>query len=246
MRHFILCILAAGCSSPTMTTNDAATEGGGDNDAGMEASMEGEAGGNMCSAVVQQFLDPKDAVSQADVTILSDMAGVKTLYIDASAGGLQPTEPRVYVDLATAMRVDITDPQAPMSTKWDIAFKRYVIFTNDGDTGPGMGGALLVAKAFDQVTAADAMGKTLGTEKLVDKDCNPIMDMLGGPTTTFSGWYNYDMQTMAVTPKPNTTYIVRAANGTTLYKLAIDSYYGLPDGGTGMASAHYLVKLAAL
>jgi hypothetical protein len=51
---------------------------------------------------------------------------------------------------------------------------------------------------------------------------------------------------MAVSPKPSTTYIVRGANGTSLYKLAIESYYALADGGTGMSGAHYLVKLAAL
>jgi len=198
----------------------------------------------MCTSVVQQFLDPKDSVSMASVTVVSDMAGVKTVYVDATAGGFQPTEPRVYVALSSGMRVDITDKQAPTSTQWDLAFKRYVIFTNSGDTGPGKGGTMIVPKAFDQVTSADAMG-TFNVETLVDKDCNPMMDMLGGPNTTFSGWYNYNMQTMQLTPKA-VTYIVRGANGTSLYKIAIQTYYGLSDGGTGMTGANFVFKLAAL
>ena len=120
-----------------------------------------------------------------------------------------------------------------------------MIFQNSGDAGPGMGGTLLVSKAFDQVTMADAMGKALAAEQFTDMDCNPIMDMLGGVNTTMSGWYSYDMQTMVVTPKPNVTYVVRSAGGV-LYKLAIQSYYATPDGGTTMSGAHYLVKLAAL
>ena len=240
MKKFFFLVLA-GCSSPTMTSNDAVLDA---SDVGMEAAMEVEVGGSMCTSVVQQFLDPKDSVSMASVTVVSDMAGVKTVYVDATAGGFQPTEPRVYVALSSGMRVDITDKQAPTSTQWDLAFKRYVIFTNSGDTGPGKGGTMIVPKAFDQVTSADAMG-TFNVETLVDKDCNPMMDMLGGPNTTFSGWYNYNMQTMQLTPKA-VTYIVRGANGTSLYKIAIQTYYGLSDGGTGMTGANFVFKLAAL
>jgi hypothetical protein len=199
----------------------------------------------MCSAVVQQFLDPIDSVSTGEVTVISDVSGVKTVYIDATAGGFMPTEARVYVNLGSVTRVTLTDKQAPTSTMWDLALKRYVIFTNSGDAGPGMGGSLALTKPFDQVTMADAMGKTLAVEQFVDKDCNPIMDMLGGVNTTLSGWYTYNMQTMAVAPKANLTYIVRGATGK-LYKLAIQSYYATPEGGTSMTGARYLVKLAAL
>lgn len=241
MRPIFFFALVCGCSSPTTTPADSGSDMG----TSMPDAAMDSGGGNMCSAVIQQFLDPKDSVSPGEVGILSDVAGVKTVYIDASAGGFMPTEARVYVNLATATRVDITDKQSPTSTAWDLALKRYVIFTNSGDAGPGMGGSLPLTKAFDQVTMADAMGKTLSIEQFVDKDCNPIMDMLGGPNTTLSGWYNYNMQTMAVSPKANLTYIVRSAGGV-LFKMAIQSYYATPDGGTTTAGAHYLVKLAAL
>jgi hypothetical protein len=240
MRSIFVVLFAFGCSSPSTVTDSGVDSG---SMMTPEAATDTGTGG-MCSAVVTQLLEPFDSVSTRDVTILSDVSGVKTVYIDASAGGFMPTEPRVYVKLSTATRVDITDKQAPTSTEWDLALKRYVIFTNSGDAGPGMGGSLLVSKAFDQVTMADAMGK-IAIEQFTDKDCNPIMDMLGGLTTTMGGWYNYDMQTMAVTPKPNVTFVVRSAAGV-LFKLAIQSYYSTPDGGVSMSGAHYLVKLAAL
>lgn len=243
MRSMMMIVLlfVAGCSSPS-TGSDAGMDAGTEASSPMDAA---EGGGGACSAVVKQLLTPVDMVSTRDVLILADSGGVKTVYVDGSAGGFMPTEARVYVKLATATRVDITDTQAATSMDWDLAFKRYVIFQNSGDAGPGMGGTLAVSKAFDQVTMADATGKTLLAEQFTDKDCNPITDMLGGVNTTMSTWYDYDMQTMAVTPKANVTYVIRSASGV-LYKLAIQSYYATPDGGTSMSGAHYLLKVAAL
>ena len=108
-----------------------------------------------------------------------------------------------------------------------------------------MGQSLFVSKAFDQVTMADAMGKTFALEHFVDQDCNAQMDATGAILTTFDGWYNYNQQTMFVSPKPNTAFIVRGATGK-LYKVAILNYYSLPDGGTGMAGGFYTLKVAAL
>jgi hypothetical protein len=62
--------------------------------------------------------------------------------------------------------------------------------------------------------------------------------------TTFSTWYDYNLQNNTLSPKA-TTYVVKGGTGKT-YKVGIQSYYGLPDGGTGTAGALYLVKVAAL
>ena len=176
--------------------------------------------------------------------MLSDTAGVKKLYVDATAGGVNggKTNPWIYVKLATATRADLTDRQAFTSTDWDLAFKRSSIHTNSGDAGPGGGGARLSTKTFDTVTLADAIN--VKPEAWFDADCNLATDLIGGIKTAFDGWYDYDAATMHVSPHPGTV-IVRAANGD-LYKLAVLDYYGTPTGGTGTAGANFIVEIAAL
>jgi hypothetical protein len=245
MKRFSLCVMLVTACSSSGTTID----GGADvqqvvDSGGAETGT--DAAPNPCSAAIGQVLKPIDMVSTGDVTIINEAGGVRTLYVDASAGGVSQadTSPRIYVDLTAGKRVDITDVQARTSTAWDLALKRYVIFTNSGTGGPGMGGTLVVKKAFDQVTSSDATG-TFAIEAFVDKDCNPTMDPLGGFVTTMSDWYAYDMQTMAVTPKGNTTYVIKGASGK-LFKLAILQYYGLPDGGMGSSGGMFVLRTAAL
>jgi hypothetical protein len=203
---------------------------------------------SMCTAAVEQLLGPIDKVSTGTVSVLSDSGGVKTLYIDASAGGISTmdTHPRIYVSLASGTSVAVTDKTARTSKDWDLALKRPVLFTNDGDGGPGAGGSLSIAKAFEQVTAADAAGQTLNTEAFVDDTCNAMTDPTGAVLTTMSDWYDYDPASNMVTPKPSTTWIIRGANGTALYKLAIDDYYATSTGMTGSTGGHYKVRVATL
>lgn len=243
--NLLVCSLFA-CSSTTTTTvtvvdsgADVATDDG-SVDAGVDAPT------SMCTAAVTAALKPINSVAMDPITIVSQSSGVKTIYVDATAGGFgnQDSNPRQYLDLASGKQVAITDVQARTSTAWDLAFKRPVIFTNSGDAGPGQGGLLKVQKAFDQVTAADATG-TFIVESFVDKDCNPKTDQTGDLLTSFSGWYAYDQNTMKVTPKANTTYIVRGGTGK-LYKMAITNYYGVADGGSGTLGADYLLTVAGL
>jgi hypothetical protein len=60
-----------------------------------------------------------------------------------------------------------------------------------------------------------------------------------------SNWYNYDQQTNVLTPMPNMTFVVRGGTGK-LYKMAILSYYGEPDGGMQANGAYYLLQVEAL
>src|SRR5262249_7746933 len=184
-----------------------------------------------------------NATSKGEVTVLSDSGGVKTIYVDASAGGTQggDTNARVYVSLESAARIDLTDPAAATSTAWDLALKRAVLFTNDGDGGPGKGGAVLLdGKAFDAVAAADATAATLGTESFLDADCNPQVDVTGEVLTTFTGWYDYNQQQHTLAPHPG-TFLVKGATGK-IYKVAIVSYYATPDGGTSKDGGHFVLK----
>jgi hypothetical protein len=248
MRRLCTCVLstlfAAGCGAPATPLDG----GAGDLAVAPPADLSTVdlTPASMCTAAVQQLLNPIDMVSNGTVNILATNAGVRTVYIDASAGGINGanTNPRLYISLETATRVQLTDKTARKSTAWDLALKRVVLFTNDGDGGSGMGGALSVAKPFDQVTAADAAGG-FTPESFVDGSCNPKTDPIGEVLTSMSSWYDYDQQTNHVTPKAGTTIIVRGGTGK-LYKLEIDDYYSAPDGTMGMSGGHYKVRIGAL
>jgi HmuY protein len=256
---WILVILVGGCSSdPDAATpvadagidevpNDA---GGGARDSGgnvRDAALpQDSGGGETCTAAREQLLKPVDSVSTGEVTVLSNAAGVRTLFVDAAAGGTAGanTNPRLYLHLETATRVSVTDKTATSSTAWDLAIKRPILFANSGDGGPGQGGALLVAKDFDAVTSADAAGATFVPESFFEDDCTPKTDQTGAVKTTFDGWYDYNPATNGLSPHAG-TWLVKGATGK-LYKVQILSYYATPDGGVGQAGGRYTLKVGAL
>lgn len=228
------------CSSTTTVTGSSS---GGDGDAGADGGPVTYA----CSAQRENVLLPIDRVSIGAVNETS--AGSNVIYVDASAGGQAQASrnPRIYVDLAGKARVDVTDVSASESKAWDLALKRTVIFTNGGDGGPGQGGAAVVAKSFDAVTAADADAATIVKESFFDAECNEKKDQFGlYLATTFSDWYDYQQTNNVPTPKPNRTYIVVGGSGKR-YKVAITSFTGRPDGSTtAPTTGFYLLKVAPL
>lgn len=243
---FPACLALAACSSGT--TNATTSGGAPSGDAGTSDApvTDAPATGTSCTKARDDLLLPIDRVSTGEVSVVSDSNGVKTLYVDASAGGLGGASlknPRVYVDLEAGKRVDVTDKSATTSTAWDLALKRAIMFTNGGDAGPGQGGAVQVTKAFGSVTATDESG--LQKEKFFDQDCNPQLDKTGAPSTTFSDWYDYDQVTNIPTPKPNVSYVVVGGTGKK-YKVAIKAYDGAPDGGKGKSTGVYVLQVSAL
>ncbi len=234
----LLAALAA-CSSSTTPTGGAASDGGDGTDIGDG----GGGGGTMCTSARNQLLAPLAKTSKGAVTVVSTSGATKVVYVDASAGGVNGSAPRVYVNLDTVTRVDLTDTAAFTSADWDLALKRTTLYTNSGDAGIGMGGAQQVGKAFASVTAADAT--KVVAETFFDDMCTAKTDPIGAPLSAFSDWYDYDMATNIPTPKTNVTYIVRGGTGK-LFKVAITSYTGLADGGTGTATGFFLLNVAAL
>lgn len=245
--------LVVACSSSDSTPNagssGTAADGGSsgtDPDADNGSSGSSGGGGTQCTAARDQLLTPVAKVSKGEVKVVSEAGGVTTIYVDASAGGLDQARanPRTYITLAGA-RVDVTDKDAPASTDWDLALKRTTIFTNSGDAGPGKGGGAMVNKAFDAVTAAVADGVTIAPEAFFDADCNPQKDENADPQTSFTGWYAYDEATHIPTPAPSKTVVVKSAAGVR-YKVGITSYQAKPDGGQGQGTGFFLLKVSPL
>lgn len=229
--------LALGCSSQPVDDGTAAS--GGSTSEAMETPRP-------CSATLKQLLSVVDAVSDASVIILSEDATERTLFVDAVAGGTNAKDknPWVYVSLSTGQAVALTDPQAFTSKAWDLAFKRDLIRTNSGDSGPGKGGAIRIALGWDEVDRATLGNKALPSEDWFDADCTLELGATGEIITTFNAWEEYDEATHVLTPA-DAVYITAGADGT-LYKLAVLDYYSTPTGDHGSTAARFKLRVAAL
>lgn len=240
--------LFAACSSTPSgsgvgTGVDASAADGGEEGAVADAA----GGGTQCTKARDDLLLPVEKTATGDVSVVRDTGGTKIIYVDASAGGLGGASlknPRVYIDLATGTKVALGDRAAVTSTAWDLALKRAVIFTNGGDAGIGLGGAVQLNKSFASVTADTASATPVEKETFFDEECNPKLDPTGAPDTTFSDWYDYDQVTNVPTPK-NVTYVVVGGTGKK-YKVGIKSYSGAPDGGTGTTTGAFVLEVTAL
>lgn len=236
----LVTVAGAACSSSSSSGVTA-----GSDDAGVSDDVATFA--DQCSAARTQLLGSVDAVSTGAVSTIASSGGATTLFVDATAGGetKAATRPWLYLSLATASKASVTDVTSLSSTGWDLAVKRAILYTNDGTGGPGAGGAAFVAKGFADVTAADATSAAFATEAFYDEECNSNVDQVGSVLTTFSSWYTYDESTHALAPKPG-TWLVKGGDGK-LYKLAILTFYSIPDGGNGNPSGgSYSMQVEAL
>lgn len=225
--------------------DQASSSGGNGSSSGNQASSSsGETPAGDCEAAYEQALQVQSTVSTGVVSAVADTPD--TYYIDAEAGGSGPSanNPRVYVNLETRSKVEISDEQARTSTEWDLAFKRMNIFNNSGSGGPGEGGTLVVAKPFDEVSAADASGD-FATETFFDEEECELRTALQGTAvdTTLFSWFSY--ATGHVSVVPDRTFVVRGATGS-LYKVGFLSYEATPTAPTGGATGRYHVRIAAL
>jgi len=235
----VLAGLVAACSSSPLDTNSAGS-------AGSVGSSGGSTFVDNCSAARAQQLGAIDSVSTGAVQLLSNTAGVKTLYVDATAGGQNgaTTHPWIFIALGDATKASVTDVTSVQSLGWDLAIKRALIYTNGGEGGPGQGASAFVDKDFASVTSADATSAEFYSEKFFDADCNPVVDLTGAASTSFSTWYAYDEASHVLSPVSG-TWLVKGATGK-LFKLRFKSYYATPSGGMGSAGGAYLLEVGAL
>lgn len=130
-----------------------------------------------------------------------------------------------------SLRDDRTIPHADSATvDWDVAFNGTTILTNGGSSGPGNGGAIVVAEPFEAVLEAPV-------------DDEILQDEPGAPAIARSpagDWYNYSgPPAHLVTPVPGRTIVVRTADGR-FAKIRILSYYqDAPDEIDATSASRY-------
>ncbi len=181
-------------------------------------------------------------ISTGAVTIAAQPGdpGTLTAQVDATAGGAANfgKNPFVYLDLLGGKKVEITDVQAIASGDWDIAFKRWQIKLNGGDSGPGGVGAVLVPdKTLAEVATAPA-GPYV-TDSYFDAKCMVQLDSIDGLLTVLSDWYEYDGVTMQLTPKKQ-VIVLNRRDGKGHIKVQLTGYY------KGMAGGNYALSWSLL
>ena len=156
---------------------------------------------------------------------------VRTAEIDATAGGYDKYQdnPFIYVDLINNKKVEINDVQAQTSKDWDIAFKRWQIKINSGDSGPGgVTAAAVDGKNLDEVAAAPTDPNEYSADKYFDAMCKIQLDRISGPKTRLSDWYDYTTGS----PVPfKRVYVLKRRDGQGSIKMQITQYYKGAAGG---------------
>jgi hypothetical protein len=123
----------------------------------------------------------------------------------------------VYIDLERGEQVTA---EAADSDKWTLGHRRYFISTNGGFSGPGDAEVVWVeAEVWDPAEPIPSEGWRTDESDSDDEDSEPDL--------AFIDWYDYDINTHTLTPKPR-TYFVRKAGR--VHQLRVEGYYS--EAGT--------------
>lgn len=178
-----------------------------------------------CSDQAIQSLGLFTTVSSGSVVNGSDAVGFKAT-IDATAGGSSPTQSYVYARFGELglEKVSISDVQALDSVDWDIAFRRFVVRLNSGDSGPSCVGGQEVSANYDSLTTVPTGFLPEGDDFLTRAPaCTFVADGSGlgsSPKTVTSSFYQYTT-CLLMTGK---TYVVQTRAGKHV-KLTMTGYY---------------------
>lgn len=211
-----------------------------------------------CSDEVILGMNLQPTPTKAKITSAADGAGW-TSNIDATAGGAFTSTPDSYTygkfTDTGLVKVDISDEDSLTSMKWDIAFRRYVVRINSGDSGPSCVQAARIpgmSKYEDVAAVPDNLA--FRTDDYFTESCEIIPDGSGlpnSPATALSAYWTYP----GCVKMSGFVFVVELADGRHV-KLIVDDYYlpavqqecdttdMIPMSNTGSAS--FIVRWAYL
>jgi len=166
-----------------------------------------------------------DRVTRGQVISALDGDDVQVV-VDATAGGFgqEANHPFVYVRLTPqgAERVDIDDETALESMDWDLAFRRFLVRINSGNSGPGCTEAARVSGFEYEQISSEPSGLDFTVDDYYDNTCLLMSDNSGleTPALALASWWSYS-SCVACTMTP---YVLRLSDGRTI-KLRLESYY---------------------
>jgi hypothetical protein len=215
---------------------DAGTDAG-SADAGVDAGV--DAGAQPCSAtpvecsdVAISSLDLKVAPSPDSIGNVAEGTGWLST-VDSRGGGFNPTQSYVYARFGAAglEKVALGDQAAIDSLDWDIAFRRFVIRLNGGDSGPSCTAAAVLppGTSYDGLSTVPS-GLQYAPDNFLDRPptCSFIDDGSGlgtSPNTALAAYYEYT-SCVVMTGR---VFIVKTRDGRHV-KLTVTTYYATTAG----------------
>jgi HmuY protein len=177
-----------------------------------------------CEDQVVQQMDLKNNVAPGLVTDAPDGEGFRST-IDATAGGFMYTDSYVYAKFTDKglVKVDLTDEDSLTSMDWDIAFRRFVVRINSGNSGPScVKVAQLTGTSYEGVMSAPASTSFRGDEYF-SESCTLFTEDsgLGSPATALHGFWDYPKSCVQMS---GDVYVLQKADGS-MVKLTITDYY---------------------
>jgi len=180
-----------------------------------------------CADQVILALDLQPTVAPGLITN-ADTGSAWDTDVDARAGGFGANPPDAYVygsfTDSGLSKVAIDDESALESMDWDIAFRRYIIRINSGDSGP----SAVVAFRMPNGTTFDAVDAVPASAEFYPDDdfsptCTIINDGSGldpSPATALSGFWSYS----SCLQMTGNVYLIELRSGRHL-KLEVLHYY---------------------
>jgi len=167
--------------------------------------------------------------SEGIVSSSDGLGGFQSM-VDATAGGFMPASPESFVYARfteTGLeKLPLSDDEATLSMDWDIAFHRYVVRLNGGDSGPS---CVAAARLPETTLFADLSEVPPSTsyevENYYDDSCVMIDDGYGlstSPGTLLSPFYSY-LSCVAMTGQ---VFLIQLRDGRVV-KFEVESYYSL-------------------
>lgn len=198
-------------------------------DDGKQPAPQCEATAVSCEDEAILELNLQDTIAPGAITNTSTADGFSTV-VDATAGGFNASPPHAYVYARFTdtglTKVELDDEASLASLDWDIAFRRYVIRINSGDSGPScVRAAPLPGATYETVTSVNAAAAYRVDDWLTDS-CEFVSDgtgLPGAPAAALSGFWSYP----GCVRMTNTVYQLELRDGRRV-KLTVDAYY-LPN-----------------
>ena len=166
--------------------------------------------------------------TQGNITTVQNLPGDTILGVNPTTGQPYGSGKFTFFNLANGQLVANSDSA---TNKWDIAFRGTTILTNNGTSGPGIGGGFVQVGLFIDITK-------VSSDSTIKIDNAPSYAITTGSN---KGWYVYDGANNLITPIPGRVLIFRTATGK-YAKMEIVNYY--KGGTTPAASASDNIKLS--
>ncbi len=218
-------LFVAACSTPQPVT-DAGSEGEGEGEPACTEPATVE-----CVDESIQQLAMKENPAPGDI---EEIEGSPDFVheIDASGGGLNPTDSYVYAKFTDdgLAKVDVGDEEAFESMDWDIAFRRFIIRLNSGVSGPSCVSAARTSGGteFDEATVESDLN--FHTEEYFDAEasCAFVADGsgLGSPGVVMQNFWEYP----GCVKMTGNVYVIELASGQHV-KVQVLQYYGQGQAG---------------